>query len=162
MVLDKDFKEFIESLNVHKVDYLVIGGYAVNYHGYPRYTKDIAFWIWLTQENIDRLLEAINEFGFGSLGLKADDLLNPNNVVQLGYEPYRIDLLTDVTGVDFQDCFQRKVTVTVDEIQVNFLSLEDLIQAKRKAGRLQDLADAQQLEKIKKKKNKKGKRKNDT
>jgi predicted nucleotidyltransferase len=97
-----------------------------------------------------------------SLGLKADDLLNPNNLVQLGYEPYRIDLLTYVTGVDFQECFRRKATVTVDEIQVNFLSLEDLIQAKRKAGRLQDLADAQQLEKIKKKKNKKGKRKNDT
>jgi predicted nucleotidyltransferase len=164
MVLDKDFKEFIELLNAHKVDYLVIGGYAVNFHGYPRYTKDIDFWIWLTKDNINRLLVAINEFGFGSLGLQADDLLNPDNVVQLGYEPYRIDLLTDVKGVDFQDCFQRKATVTVDHIQVNFLSLEDLIQAKRKAGRLQDLADAQQLEKIKKKKNKntKGKRKNDT
>ncbi len=161
MVLDKDFKEFIELLNVHKVEYLVIGGYAVNYHGYPRYTKDIDFWIWLTKENIDRLLQAINAFGFGSLGLQADDLMNPNNVIQLGYEPYRIDLLTDVTGVDFGECYLRKATVIVDQIQVNFLGLEDLIEAKWKAGRLQDLADAQQLEKIKKKK-KKGKRKNDT
>jgi predicted nucleotidyltransferase len=161
MVLDKDFKEFIELLNVHKVDYLVIGGYAVNYHGYPRYTKDIDFWIWLTKENIDRLLRVIDAFGFGSLGLQADDLLNPNNIIQLGYEPYRIDLLTDVTGVDFKECYQRKSTVIVDEIQVDFLGLEDLIEAKRKAGRLQDLADAQQLEKIKKNK-KRGKRKNDT
>ena len=151
MVLDKDFKEFIELLNVYKVKYLVIGGYAVNYHGYPRYTKDIDFWIWLAKENIDRLLQVIDAFGFGSLGLQSDDLLNPENVIQLGYEPYRIDLLTDVTGVNFQECYQRKATVTVDEIQVNFLGLEDLIEAKLKVGRLQDLADAQQLEKIKKK-----------
>lgn len=160
MILDKDFKEFIGLLNAHKVDYLVIGGYAVNYHGYPRYTKDIDFWIWLTSENIARLLRAIDEFGFGSLGLQANDLLNPNNVIQLGYEPYRIDLLTEVEGVDFQACFSRKASVRIDEIEVNFLSLDDLIQAKRQAGRLQDLADAQQLEKIKKKK--KEKRKNDT
>lgn len=86
-------------------------------------------------------------------------MLNPNNVVQLGYEPYRIDLLTDVSGIDFQDCFSRKATVTVEEVQVNFLSLDDLIGAKRKAGRKQDLADAEQLEKLKKKQKK---RKNDT
>ncbi len=158
MVLDKDFKEFIELLNAHKVEYLVIGGYAVNHHGYPRYTKDIDFWIWLAKENIDRLLQAIQAFGFGSLGLQADDLLNPDNVIQLGHEPYRIDLLTDVTGVDFKECYQRKSSVTVDEIRVDFLSLEDLIEVKRKAGRLQDLADAEQLVKIKSKK-KKGKRK---
>jgi len=151
MVLDKDFKEFIELLNVHKVEYLVIDGYAVNYHGYPRYTKDIDFWIWLAKENIDRLLQVIDAFGFSFLGLQSDDLLNPEDVIQLGYEPYRIDLLTDVTGVNFQECYQRKATVTVDEIQVNFLGLEDLIEAKRKVGKLQDLADAQQLEKIKKK-----------
>jgi hypothetical protein len=108
MVLDKDFKEFIELLNVHKVEYLVIGGYAVNHHGYPRYTKDIDFWIWLARENIDRLLQAIQAFGFGSLGLRADDLLNPDNVIQLGYEPYRIDLLTDVTGRGFQGMQRKK------------------------------------------------------
>jgi hypothetical protein len=77
--------------------------------------------------------------------------LNPDNVIQLGYEPYWIDLLTDVSGVDFKECYQRKSTVTVDKIRIDFLSLDDLIEAKRKAGRLQDLADAQQLEKIKRK-----------
>jgi phage replication-related protein YjqB (UPF0714/DUF867 family) len=91
MVLDKNFKEFIELLNVHKVKYLVIGGYAVNFHGYPRYTKDIDLWIWLNKENIKGLLSAINDFGFKSIGLSESDFLNPKNIIQLGYEPYRID-----------------------------------------------------------------------
>lgn len=151
MILNKDFKDFIGLLSVHKVDYLVIGGYAVNYHGYPRYTKDIDFWIWLAKENIERLLQALDAFGFKALGLTAQDLTDPNNIIQLGYEPYRIDLLTDVEGIDFLDCFSRKSSVKVDEIQVNFLSIDDLITAKRKASRFQDLADAEQLEKIKNK-----------
>lgn len=153
MVLDKDFKEFIALLNEHRVRYLVVGGYAVNYHGYPRYTKDIDFWIWLTEENIEKLLRAIDEFGFGSLGLEASDFSSPDNIIQLGYEPYRIDLIMDVDGVDFENCFSRRTVVDGEEILVNFINLDDLIDAKRKAGRLQDLADAEQLEKIRRKSN---------
>lgn len=151
MVLDKDFKEFIELLNAHKVDYLVIGGYAVNAHGYPRYTKDIDFWVWLTEENIDRLVKVINDFGFGSLGLQKSDFTNPDTIIQLGYEPYRIDLLMDVSGADFETCFLHKSVVMAENTPINFLGLDDLIEIKRKAGRLQDLADAENLEKIKKK-----------
>ena len=83
MVLDKDFKEFIELLNVHKVKYLVIGGYAVNFHGYPRYTKDIDFWIY--KDNISNLLKAIAAFGFDSLGLDMEDFTNPENIIQLDF-----------------------------------------------------------------------------
>lgn len=152
MDLDKDFKEFIELLNEHKVKYLIIGGYAVNFHGYPRYTRDIDFWLWMTKENIQNLIQAISQFGFGSLNLEIEDFMTPENIIQLGYEPYRIDLLVDVDGVDFEECFERRIEVELDGVDLKFMSLQDLITAKKKTGRLQDLADAEQLEKIKEKK----------
>ena len=155
MELDKDFKEFIELLNEHKVKYLIIGGYAVNFHGYPRYTKDIDFWLWMTKPNIKKLIKAIKDFGFGDLNLEIEDFMAPENIVQLGYEPYRIDILVDVEGVDFEECFERRTEAELDGTEVKFLSLQDLIVAKKKAGRLQDLADAEQLEKLGKKKKKK-------
>ena len=155
MELDKDFKEFIELLNEHKVKYLIIGGYAVNFHGYPRYTKDIDLWLWMTKSNIKKLIKAIKEFGFGSLNLKIEDFMTPENIVQLGYEPYRIDLLMEVDGVDFEECYKRRTEAELDRTEVKFLSLEDLITAKKVSGRLQDLADAEQLEKLGKKENKK-------
>ncbi|MCA1758737.1 MAG: nucleotidyltransferase, partial [Bacteroidales bacterium] len=137
MVLDKNFKEFIELLNEHKVKYLIIGGYAVNFHGYPRYTKDIDFWLWMNKENIQNLLEALKEFGFGSLGLKPEDFLSPENIIQLGNEPYRIDMLMDLEGVDFEKCYRRKTEIELDGIKTNFLSLQDLIKVKKTTGRLQ-------------------------
>ena len=149
MELDQDFKDFILLLNEHKVKYLVIGGYAVNFHGYPRYTKDIDFWLWMTPENIAQLLKALKEFGFGSLNLGIEDFMTPDNIIQLGYEPYRIDLLVDLEGVEFEDCFSRKIQGELDDVNINFLSLQDLINIKKQTGRLQDLADAEQLEKIK-------------
>jgi hypothetical protein len=152
MELDQDFKDFIQLLNAHKVKYLVIGGYAVNFHGYPRYTKDIDFWLWMTAENIAQLLKALKEFGFGSLNLGIADFMTPDNIIQLGYEPYRIDLLVDLEGVEFEDCFSRRIVGELDEVNINFLSLQDLIITKKQTGRLQDLADAEQLEKINKKK----------
>jgi predicted nucleotidyltransferase len=154
MDLDKNFREFIELLNEHKVSYLVIGGYAVNFHGYPRYTKDIDFWLWMTESNIGKLIQAIEEFGFGDLNLTVHDFMTPENIIQLGYEPYRIDLLLDIDGIDFEECFDRKTKANFEGTEINFLSLKDLITAKKKAGRLQDLADAEQLEKLNSKDNK--------
>lgn len=149
MELDKDFREFIELLNEHKVKYLVIGGYAVNFHGYPRYTKDIDFWLWMTKDNIQNLIQVIRQFGFEDLNLEIEDFMSPENIIQLGYEPYRIDLLVEVDGVNFEECFERRTEAELDGIYVKFLSLQDLITAKKTAGRLQDLADAEQLEKLK-------------
>ena len=154
MELDKDFKEFIELLNEYNVKYLVIGGYAVNFHGYPRYTKDIDFWLWMAKPNIEKLIKAITKFGFGGLNLEIEDFMTPENIIQLGYEPYRIDLLVDVEGVDFEKCFKRRKEAELDGTRVKFLSLKDLITVKKKAGRLQDLADAEQLEKLEKRKKK--------
>lgn len=152
MELNKDFREFIELLNVHNVRYLVVGGYAVNYYGYPRYTKDIDLWIWLNKENLEKLLLTLKEFGFDSLNLTDDVLYDKSNIIQLGYEPYRIDLMMDVDGVDFDKCFAGRRVGELEGIHINFLSLDDLITAKRAMGRLQDLADAEQLEKIRSKK----------
>lgn len=149
MKLDKDFKEFIELLNDQAVEYLIIGGYAVNFHGYPRYTKDIDIWIHPTLPNIKKLISVISNFGFDSLGLKEEDFQNPENIIQLGRAPYRIDLLTDVDGIIFEDCFQRKENFLLAGTSINFLSIQDLIKAKKTSGRAQDLADAEQLEKIK-------------
>ncbi len=131
MELNKDFREFIELLNVHNVRYLVVGGYAVNYYGYPRYTKDINLWIWLKKENLEKLLLTLSEFGFGSLNLTDEVLYDKNNIIQLGYEPYRIDLMMDVDGIDFDKCFADRKIGELEGIRINFLSLDDLITAKK-------------------------------
>ncbi len=150
MELSNDFKEFIQLLNDNKVKYLVVGGYAVGYYGNPRYTKDIDLWVMLHPENAEHLIDAIKQFGFKSLGLTEDDFLDTENIIQLGKAPNRIDLLTDLTGVDFEICFSSKVTVNFEGVEMNFISLDDLIKNKQAAGRLQDLADVEKLSKHKK------------
>ena len=146
MVLSKDFREFIQLLNENKVRYLVVGGYAVAFHGNPRYTKDIDIWIWLNRENASKLIETLSEFGFGSLNLKAKDFLDPEQVVQLGYPPNRIDILTDLKGVDFEQCDSTKVIVNVEGTFVNFIDLDNLKKNKKATGRHQDLADLEHLQ----------------
>ncbi len=145
MVLNQDFKEFIQSLNDHNVRYLIIGGYAVAFHGHPRYTKDLDICIELGQENAANILKALAHFGFGSLGLTEDDFLEPDQIVQLGFPPSRIDILTTLEGVDFDECFASKIVTTIDNIQMNFIDLENLKKNKKATGRLQDLADLENL-----------------
>jgi hypothetical protein len=144
-VLNQDFKEFIQSLNDNQVRYLVIGGYAVAFHGYPRYTKDIDIWVEMSQENATNLIKALEQFGFGSLNLQASDFLDPDQVIQLGYPPSRIDLLTTPSGVTFETCFASRIEVPFEDLTVNFIDLENLRQNKKASGRLQDLADLENL-----------------
>jgi hypothetical protein len=99
--------------------------------------------------NVQGLILAINDFGFKSVGLTESDFLNPKNIIQLGYEPYRIDILLELENTDFEECYERKSQTTVDSTVVNFLNIDDLISVKKIAGRFQDLADAENLEKIK-------------
>jgi hypothetical protein len=146
MMLSKDFKEFIELLNVHSVRYLIVGGYAVAFHGYPRYTKDLDVWIELSPENADNLIKALEEFGFGSLGLKPQDFLVSDQIIQLGYPPNRIDILTTLKQVKFEDCYKEKVELEIQGLNISFIDLENLKQNKRATGRPQDLADADNLE----------------
>ena len=146
MKLSRDFKEFVESLNANDVRYLVVGGYAVALHGYPRLTKDLDIWLWLDAENAPRIVKALADFGFGSLGLHATDFLVPDQIIQLGYPPNRIDLITTLPGVDFEICYETRVVIMVDQIPVDFIDIESLKRNKQASGRLQDLADLENLE----------------
>ena len=144
--LNQDFKEFIQSLNDNAVRYLVVGGYAVALHGYPRYTKDIDIWVEMTDENASRVIKALNQFGFGFLDLKAADFTIPDQIIQLGYPPRRIDILTTLPGVEFPDCYTSRVPTDMDGVSVNFIDLENLKKNKKATGRYQDLADLENLE----------------
>ena len=146
MVINKDFREFIQLLNEHDVRYLVIGGYAVAFYGYPHYTRDIDLWIGLDERNAENLIKALKDFGFGSLDLKVEDLLKPDQVVQLGYPPNRIDLLTEIKDVDFETCYPLRVEANIEGTTINFIDLESLKKTKRATGRFQDLADLEHLE----------------
>ena len=125
--------------------YLVVGGYAVALHGHPRYTKDIDIWLERDEENAERLVRALDHFGFASLGLAAGDFLEPDQIIQLGYAPNRIDLLTTLAGLDFGTCYASRLAVTIDQVEVDFIDLDNLKASKRAAGRLQDLADLENL-----------------
>jgi predicted nucleotidyltransferase len=145
LILTRDFREFIECCVTHDVRFLIVGGYALAAHGHPRATKDLDVWLLLDPENADRIVEALDEFGFGSLHLTRDDFLEPETVIQLGYPPLRIDLLTSISGVTFADCWHRRVAVDVGGIEAGFIALEDLIANKLASGRSQDLVDVERL-----------------
>jgi hypothetical protein len=145
-VLNPDFKEFIKSLNDNGVRYLVVGGYAVALHGYPRYTKDMDVWVEMTAENASKIVKALNQFGFGSLDLKESDFIVPDQIVQLGYPPRRIDILTTLPGVEFSECFPLHVMVNIEDVSVNFIDIESLKKNKKATGRHQDLADLENLD----------------
>jgi len=147
MKLDKNLREFIALLNSTKVNYLVVGGHAVAFHGRPRFTGDVDFFVERSAENAARLVDVVKAFGFGSVGAKAEDFLQPGMVVQLGRPPNRIDLLTSIDGVEFADAWRRKVAGDLDGIPVSFIGKQDLLANKRATGRPQDIADASELEK---------------
>ena len=145
-MLNQDFKEFRQLLNDNQVKYLVIGGYAVAVHGHPRYTKDIDIWIEISEENAQKLVTALTQFGFESLGLTSEDFQTPHQIIQLGYPPNRIDLITNPDGIDFQTCYDSKIEVTLNDVPVKFINLDNLKKNKLASGRLQDLADLEKLQ----------------
>ena len=144
--MTQDFREFVQSLNEHNVKYLIIGGYAVAFHGHPRYTKDLDVWVQRNKNNAENLLKALDEFGFGSLNFTIEDFLDHDQVVQLGYPPNRIDILSDLVGVNFEECYSSRVEVTIENVKINFIDLENLKKNKKASGRHQDLADFENLE----------------
>jgi predicted nucleotidyltransferase len=145
-MLSRDYREFIQSLNAHKVRYLVIGGYALAFHGHPRYTKDIDIWVEVSASNAAVIIKALREFGFASLDLQEKDFLEPDQIIQLGYPPNRIDLVTSASGVDFSACYNARRELDLDGISVAFIDLENLRKNKKASGRKQDLADLESLE----------------
>lgn len=144
-MLSRDFKEFVELLNSGGVEYLVVGGYALAAHGHPRYTGDLDLWLRITPDNLSRLMQALQSFGFGSLGLTIADFEQPEAVIQLGYPPGRIDLLTAIDGVEFGACYARRMEIDLAGVRLPILGLEDFKANKRASGRLKDLADLESL-----------------
>ncbi len=146
MPLHKDFREFIESLNSNGVECLIVGAFALAYHGWPRYTKDLDLLVRPTADNAARIEQALRDFGFGSLGLSAEDFTQGYRAIQLGFEPNRIDILTALTGVSFDEAWEGRVPAVLDGIPVYFISREHFIRNKRACGRPEDLADLSRLE----------------
>ena len=146
MIIHKDFKEFVESLNATKVRYLVVGGYAVVYHGHIRSTGDFDLWVEPTEINLGNLVQALKDFGFESLKLSVEDFMDPDGIVQLGYPPNRIDILTDLPDVVFKDCYLLREMAEFDGFVVNFIDLVNLKRTKQATGRHQDLADVENLD----------------
>ena len=145
MRVEKDFEEFIALLNRHRVKYLVVGAYALSYHAQPRNTGDMDFFVKRDPENARRLVRVLHEFGFGGLGIEEQDLLKPDLVVQLGVEPNRIDILSSITAVEFDDAYHSRVGAKFGRSRAWFISFADLLKNKRAIKRKKDQADVEVL-----------------
>ncbi|MBN2498477.1 MAG: hypothetical protein JXR96_28055 [Deltaproteobacteria bacterium] len=145
MSLSRDFVEFIECLNRSGVEYLLVGGHALAFHGWPRFTKDIDFWVRATPENARKILDALAGFGFSDLDLKAEDFTSPGRVVQLGVPPNRIDIVNEIDGVEFSQAWARRVESDYAGARLLVIHRDDLVANKRSTGRQQDLLDLQKL-----------------
>lgn len=143
--LHSDFQDFLKLLNVHGVEYLVIGGYAVIYHGYPRATQDLDIWIAVHPDNANRVVRALEEFGFGSPELTTEMFLKDSSVVRMGIPPIRIEITTRISGVEFQESFHGKIVDEMDGIPVNIINLKDLLLNKKASGRYKDMNDVEHL-----------------
>jgi hypothetical protein len=145
MEIQKDFKELLELFNVHKVEYIVVGGYALAFHGAPRFTGDIDLLVKPDSKNAQRILVALNDFGFGSLALSKSDFTREGSVVQLGVPPVRIDIITSLTGVDWDKAQAGKVAGDYGGVAASFLGKKEFILNKKATGRKKDLADIEAL-----------------
>ncbi len=143
--LPEDFKEFLKLLNSKQVEYLLVGGYAVGYYGYPRPTGDLDIWIAISRENAEKTVAALRDFAFGPSDISADLFLKEKSVIRMGVPPFRIEIITSISGVSFQSCYPKRLTTTIGDTQVNLISVEDLKANKTAAGRLKDLNDLENL-----------------
>ncbi len=140
-----DFKEFLSLLHSHGVKYLLIGGYAVGYHGYPRATNDLDIWIALAPENAERVVAALRAFGFDLPELSTDLFLQDESMVRMGVPPVRIELTTTISGVSFDECYAERIVDTLDGVEVNLIDLRHLKINKKASGRFKDLNDLENL-----------------
>ena len=164
MNLEKDFADFVELLNKHEVEYMVVGGYALAFHGEPRTTGDMDIWIDCTRANAEKMVTVMNEFGMASLGFKSEDFSEPGIINQIGQPPLRIDILNEIDGVTFRNAVKSKQHFKSGKLDIPFIGKEDFIKNKKATGRSKDLEDVKkvQLKLIKKKIKKPGASKNKT
>ena len=148
-----DLKEFIELLNENKAEYLIVGGYAASFHSRPRYTKDIDIWINPTKTNAKKIKKVLDKFGFEKIDILIDDLTKKDQIIQLGYAPVRIDLITGLVGLKFSEAYKNLILGTYGNIKnVKYISSDDLITNKKLSGRKQDLFDVEWIKKYSSKK----------
>jgi len=145
MEVQPDFKELLALLNAHGIEYVIVGGYALAFHGAPRYTGDLDIMVKADSENAARIIKALEKFGFGEAGLTPDDFQQVEKVVQLGVPPVRVDILTSLTGVSSDEAFSGRVEGTYGGVSVYFLGRDQLVANKRALGRKRDLADIEAL-----------------
>lgn len=143
--LPEDFKDFLRLLNENSVEYLVIGGYAVSYHGYPRATLDMDVWVGISEDNAQKMVRVMEAFGFVSGEVSPQLFLSDNSMIRMGVPPMRLEVLTGISGVQFEDCYRNRVVDAVGGVEISVIGLQDLRKNKRASGRLKDLADLQYL-----------------
>ncbi len=145
MEVQEDFREFLALLNVHEVEFMIVGGYALAFHGAPRFTGDIDIFVKPDQQNAKQIIKALVEFGFSSLDLTIDDFKSPDKVIQLGLPPVRIDIITSISGVSWEEADATKVPGLYGDISISFIGKKQFITNKRAIGRKKDLADIEAL-----------------
>ncbi len=145
MEIQPDYKELLELLNAHNVDYIIVGAYALAFHGVPRFTGDIDIFVKPESKNAERIVAVLKEFGFGSLDLDKSDFQQPDQVIQLGVPPVRVDLLTSLTAVPWHKAYSGKVEGTYGDVPIYFLGRKEFLANKKALGRKKDLADIEAL-----------------
>ncbi len=143
--LPPDFKEFLKLLKEHEVQYLLVGGYAVGYHGYARATDDMDIWVAMHPDNAQKLVSALKGFGLTDPTLTPELFLQQPKIIRMGFPPMRLEITTSISGVDFEECYQARIVDTLDGVEVNLIDLEHLKTNKKASGRAKDIADLENL-----------------
>ncbi|KPK18305.1 MAG: hypothetical protein AMK69_24980 [Nitrospira bacterium SG8_3] len=144
MKVHEDFKDFIETLNKNNVEYVIVGAFALAFHGHPRATGDIDIWLRPTSQNANAVLKALNDFGFGELDISEGDILS-GKIIQLGHPPVRIDLITLMEGVTHEEIWDGRLSGTFGDQEVFYIGRDEFIRNKKAIGRHKDLADLELL-----------------
>jgi predicted nucleotidyltransferase len=148
MILAKDFEDFVKLLNRYEVAYMIVGGYALAFHGKPRHTGDLDIWINVSEKNANKMIEVINQFGLSSMGFTKEDFLKPGYITQIGYPPLRIDILNSIDGINFNEAITDMQKMRIDnDLSINYIGLKDFIKNKKASGRSQDIADIKEIRK---------------
>ena len=145
LLLPPDFKEFLKLLKEHSVRYLLIGGYAVGYHGYARATEDMDIWVAIHPENAQKLISTLRDFGLDDPNLKPELFLQKPKIIRMGFPPMRLEITTSIDGVEFDECYQAKIVDKLDGVEVCLIDLEHLKKNKLASGRAKDMADIEKL-----------------
>ncbi|MGB3392330.1 MAG: hypothetical protein WA956_09230 [Stenotrophomonas sp.] len=145
-MLNDDWRDFVAALDANRVEYMLVGGVALGVHGHVRYTRDLDVWFRDTEQNAERLIAALRDFGFSDLNVSPLEFCKPRAMLVLGAEPNKIELINFADGVDFDQCFPNRIIVPLAGVNVAVIGLDDLRKNKKAVGRLQDLADLEQLE----------------